>query len=462
MPRPPLLPSLRAAPWRRLVAGGLLGVAALAPRPARAHEVPSRVTVLGFIKPIGSHLQVLVRVPLGAMRDMEFPLRGAGYLDLAKSAPLARDAARLWIADYVTLYEGDRDLGDERVIATTISLPSDRSFETFEQALAHVQGPALADSVEVPWQQAMLDVLLEVPITSAASRFSIEAHLAGLGLQTSTVLRFLPASGGERAFQYRGDPGLVRLDPGWWQAMARFIALGFRHILDGIDHLLFILCLVIPIRRWRPLVTVVTAFTAAHSITLVASAAGFAPDALWFPPFIEVLIAASIVYMAFENIVGARTDRRWAMAFGFGLVHGFGFSFALRESMQFAGRHLAASLFAFNVGVELGQLLVVAIAVPVLAWAFSRVVTPRMGAILLSALVAHTAWHWMTERYTTLREYSFTWPAWDAALAISAMRAGMLAVVIVAAALGMRALARWLGRGEASVLRATPEGPSTE
>ena len=62
--------------------------------------------------------------------------------------------------------------------------------------------------------------------------------------------------------------------------------------------------------------------------------------------------------MAFENIVGARLERRWMMAFGFGLVHGFGFSFFLRDSLQFAGRHLAASLLAFNLGVELGQLLV--------------------------------------------------------------------------------------------------------
>ena len=64
-------------------------------------------------------------------------------------------------------------------------------------------------------------------------------------------------------------------------------------------------CLVIPFRRIRPLVAIVTSFTVAHSITLIASASGFAPDALWFPPLIEVLIAMSIVYMALENIVGA-------------------------------------------------------------------------------------------------------------------------------------------------------------
>ena len=90
--------------------------------------------------------------------------------------------------------------------------------------------------------------------------------------------------------------------------------LGFTHILDGIDHLLFLFCLVIPFRRFRALVAVVTAFTVAHSITLFASAYDLAPDALWFPPLIETLIATSIVYMALENIVGASIEPQSAQS----------------------------------------------------------------------------------------------------------------------------------------------------
>ena len=86
------------------------------------------------------------------------------------------------------------------------------------------------------------------------------------------------------------------------------------------------------------------------------------------------------------------------IAFGFGLVHGFGFSFALRETLQFAGSHLLTSLLSFNVGVELGQLLVLVLLVPALDLLFRYVVAERMGTIILSALVAHTAWHWMIER----------------------------------------------------------------
>jgi hypothetical protein len=246
-----------------------------------------------------------------------------------------------------------------------------------------------------------------------------------------TVLRFLPPGGAVRAFEFIGDPGLVRLDPRWHQTALRFIELGFFHILDGTDHLLFLLCLVIPFRRFRALIPVVTAFTVAHSITLMASAYNLGPDTLWFPPLIETLIAISIVYMALENIVGgSTTGRRWIISFGFGLVHGFGFSFALRQTLQFAGSHLLTSLLSFNLGVELGQLLVLVVLIPVLELLFRLVVAERMGTIILSALVAHTGWHWMLERGDRLRQYHVQWPEWNAAFLASAMRWLMIVVFV--------------------------------
>lgn len=422
-----------------------------------AHDIPKSVTILTFVKPDADRLRIVVRMPLEAIRDVTFPLRGPGYLELSNLAPSLPGAAKLWIADYIQVYENDAKLDAGRVTATNISLPSDRSFETYEQALAHTTGPPLPDSTELAWQQAMFDVVLEYHLTSPESKFSIDPALARLGVRTNTMLRFLPPTGAERAFTYVGDPGLVRLDPRWHQAALRFVALGFEHILDGIDHLLFVFCLVIPFRRIRPLVAIITAFTVAHSITLIASAAGFAPDALWFPPLIEVLIALSIVYMALENIVGAKLERRALIAFCFGLVHGFGFSFALRDSLQFAGRHLAASLVAFNVGVELGQLVVLAVAVPALAFLFRRMVVERMGTIILSAFVAHTAWHWALERWGALGEYRFQWPTVDVAFLASGMRALMLLFIVVGAAWGMAELRRRLLRAPGPEMRTRAE-----
>jgi hypothetical protein len=235
-----------------------------------------------------------------------------------------------------------------------------------------------------------------------------------------------------RVFTFIGDRGVIQLDPSWFQAAWTFVRLGFEHILGGIDHLLFLLCLVIPFRRLRQLVAIVTGFTVAHSITLISAALGFVPNALWFPPLIETLIAASIVYMALENIIGTTAlRRRWLLTCGFGLIHGFGFSFALSETLQFAGSHLITSLVSFNIGVELGQLLVVSVLVPAVVLTFRYVTAERIGTILLSALVLHTAWHWMIERGSTLHEYSLS--AGDIVLFADIFRWTMRAVVVAGA-----------------------------
>jgi hypothetical protein len=312
-----------------------------------------------------------------------------------------------------------------------VSQNGDPAFASYAGALSNMSAPALPDSVLLPWRQALADVLFEYPIAAVDSKFSIEPELAHLGVRTTTVLRFIPAPGVERVLQFNGNPGVVHLDPSWVQSAWLFTKLGFQHILDGTDHLLFLLCLLVPFRRLRPLLIIVTSFTVAHSITLVASALDFAPTGLWFGPLVEMLIAFSIIFMAFENIVGARLRRRWILVFAFGLIHGFGFSFFLRDSLQFAGSHLATSLLAFNVGVELGQILVLLVAVPLVTLLFRHVVAERMGTIIISALVAHTAWHWMAERAAVVREYEFAWPVMDAATTAGLMRWLILVLVLV-------------------------------
>lgn len=405
---------------------------------ASAHEIPSDVTVQMFVKPDGSVLHVLVRVPFIALRDINFPERAApnaGYLDLDQTAPILAGAARLWISNFINVYEGARELPQPAVAATRISLPNDRSFASFDSAFAHIHSAPLSEDTLLYWNQPMMDVQLDYPIASLRDDFSIHPGLARLGLRVLTVLRFVLPDGAVRALEYEGDPGLVRLDPHWYQSAARFVHLGFDHILDGTDHLLFLFCLVIPFRKFRSLVPIVTAFTIAHSITLIASAYNLAPDALWFPPLIEVLIALSIFYMALENIVGASSvHKRWMIAFGFGLVHGFGFSFALRQTLQFAGRHMLTSLLSFNIGVELGQLLVLLIMIPALELAFRYVVAERMGTIILSAIVAHTAWHWMIDRWGVFRQYRIEWPALTTTF-LATLAHWLLAIAVIAAAL---------------------------
>jgi hypothetical protein len=399
------------------------------PSSALAHDIPADVKINAFFKPAGDRLELLVRLPLASLIDTDFPMRGP-FLDLARADEPIRGGIKVWLTDNIDVYEDGALLGKPRIVAAMVSLPSDKSFASFEEARAHVLGPRLADDLDLYWSQQFLDVLLEYQIRSDRSAFAIDPRVDRLGGAVNTALRFMPPGGEVRAFEFHGSPGIIYLDPRWHQAVLRFVVEGFWHILDGTDHLLFLACLVIPFRRLRPLIIIVTSFTVAHSITLIASAFGFAPDWLWFPPLIETLIAVTIVFMALENIAGSNVGLRWIYAFAFGLIHGFGFSFALREQLQFAGDHLVTSLLGFNIGVEIGQLAVLFVLVPALNLLFRYVVAERIGVIILSALVAHTGWHWMLDRGAVLAKFPF--PTLDAAFVASLMR-GAMAVLILAA-----------------------------
>src|SRR5262245_34063828 len=172
---------------------------------APAHDIPNDVTVQVFVKPDGARLRLLVRAPLRACRDVDFPKRGPGYLDLARADASLRDAATQWISDGIQLYEGDGALPKPHVVEARVSLESDKSFASYEEALAHVTGARLPNDTELYWNQGLLDVLLEYPIHSDAADFSIHAGVAQLGLRVVTVVRFLPPGGVVRAFEFTGD-----------------------------------------------------------------------------------------------------------------------------------------------------------------------------------------------------------------------------------------------------------------
>lgn len=403
---------------------------------AFAHDVPDDVRVLAFVKPEGTTLRLVARVPMKALRDVDVPRRSDGMLDFARVDDALRDAATLWLGNEIELYEDGVRLEKPRVVDTRVSFESDRSFASYDEALAHFNAPRPGNDTALYWNQGLMDVVLDYAIRTDRAEFAIRPNLERLGIRVNIVLRFLPPGGDVRAFDLHGDPGLVRLDPRWYQAAATFVKAGFQHILDGTDHLLFVALLVVPFRRIVPLAALVTAFTVAHSITLVATGLGYGPQALWFAPLIETLIAASILYMAIENVTGAHLRRRWVLAFAFGLVHGFGFAFGLQQLMQFAGTHLITSLIAFNVGVELGQLLVIVVLVPLLRLLFDHV-RERVATLVLSALIGHTAWHWLVERYEKLAK--FPWPEIDAASVAALLRWVMLLVAI--------AVVAWLGAG---------------
>ncbi len=173
----------------------------------------------------------------------------------------------------------------------------------------------------------------------------------------------------------------------------RFFTLGVEHIATGYDHVLFLLALLLIGGGLRGLVGVVSAFTVAHSITLALATL----DLVALPTrLVESAIALSIAWVALENVLFDRSHGRWRITFLFGLVHGFGFASILR-GMQLPSESLLASLFAFNLGVESGQVLIVVLAYPAIV-AIQR--TPRRRVIVatVSSLILTLALYWFIER----------------------------------------------------------------
>ncbi len=198
----------------------------------------------------------------------------------------------------------------------------------------------------------------------------------------------------------RAEDPVVGDSPTWWE----FILLGVEHIWTGYDHLLFLFALLVVCGSFRSIVAIVSCFTLAHSITLALAALNVVnlPARL-----VEPAIAASIVYVGVENLVrrGAEPRGRWALTFGFGLIHGFGFASVLRDLGVggAGGQGIALPLVTFNLGVELGQIAIAAVVLPVVWQLRKREGFRRRGVPALSAVVALAGLWWFVERTVLAR-----------------------------------------------------------
>ena len=220
---------------------------------------------------------------------------------------------------------------------------------------------------------------------------------------TDVLLRLVRADGTEITHRLTpADPSyVIPAEPGTGQVAWTYLVLGAEHILSGIDHLLFVLALLMIVVGWRKLIGTITAFTVAHSITLALAALGF----VHVPGQpVEATIALSIVFVAAEIVRGRSgnpglTARLpWIVAFTFGLLHGFGFAGALSE-IGLPPSAIPLALFAFNVGVEIGQLLFVTVVL--MLYTVVRRIQPlspewawRMPAYAIGSIAAF----WMIER----------------------------------------------------------------
>ncbi len=205
------------------------------------------------------------------------------------------------------------------------------------------------------------------------------------------VIRVMPQS-----------PGFtLQASPSAWATISTYLRFGIEHILNGIDHLLFVLALMILVKKWRRLVATITAFTLSHSITLVSSTLGL----LKLPQApVEAIIALSIAFVACEIIHGHRdqpginTRWTWVVAFSFGLLHGFGFAGALTE-IGLPQTDLPLALLMFNIGVEIGQLFFFFCVTLLMLLIRSMVAIDfRRGEVITSYIIGSCATYWLYVR----------------------------------------------------------------
>jgi hypothetical protein len=320
-----------------------------------------------------------------ALRDLDYVLQldrdGNGELSWGEVRQRSGDIEKLAIAKLAFASQGE-----SCPLASAGPLMLDKHSDgTYAVLSLHARCPRLADTVQVTY--AML--------------FDVDPTHRGL-------VQWTPAGAQQpQALVFAADSARQQLRlaaPSALETLRQYVVEGIWHIWIGFDHILFLVALLLPavlVRKenaWTPtpslrraaveVLKVVTAFTLAHSITLSLAVLGF----ISLPSrIVESVIAASVVVAALNNLVGTVDKRRWVMAFVFGLVHGFGFASVLADLGLPQGA-LALALVGFNVGVEIGQLAIVAAFLPVAfalrATSFYRVGVLRFGSLCVAALAS--------------------------------------------------------------------------
>jgi hypothetical protein len=373
-------------------------LAALAvPRSALANggDLPPEVVLQAFAKPEDGRLRLLVRVPLVLLSSFGLPKRGVGYLDLARIDDKLKEAAAATGRQIELREDGAPLIPVAR--QARISVLSDRSFGSYATALAHTEGPRLAADTDLFWNQGFFDTEFEYPLVSSRADISLRMNVAPeLGQRLKLRLEFLPVGGPGRSYVLPGGSGWVALDPRWYEAAWLFMKAGFVDAF-AIDRFVFLLCMVAPFRQFRGLLAVVMVMTGLQALTLTASGEGAAPGIRWLAALFDTGLAAAVVLLAIGNLAAPSLRLRWFIGALVGALGGFGLGRLLADAGQFAGTHTLVSVVSFNVGVALGEVVSLVLALAALRLLFACVLGPLLGVIVLSAVLGHVSWHWMMD-----------------------------------------------------------------
>jgi hypothetical protein len=371
----------------------------LGPRFASVREAPLARTVVSEMNPPSRAQAPLRRAAAGLLLLFGLllgPLASAHLTRVSTSEWMLGDGAasaelQFFQGDFVGLFPPGLPEGD--VASRVLSLVTDTAEVRAGDAACALKGRTIAPNAD-GWSVKATWTCPGAEAETWAIRLGVlellpagQTHLARVSVAGDVVERIARSS--SPSFE-------VTTHPSVWAAAKRFLRLGVEHIFTGYDHIAFLLALLLLGGRFLDLVKIVTSFTIAHSVTLALAALG-----ILHPPAraVEALIAASIVAVAAENLwvlrggpgatarVTGALGHRWRLTFAFGLVHGFGFASALQE-LHLPRSALVAGLVSFNLGVEVGQVAIVALAFPILRWLRTVPSFQPWGPRLLSGAIA--------------------------------------------------------------------------
>jgi len=446
--------------WCLAAGAGLVLFAAIVH--AATRPVPEAVNLKVFVRlengpPEHGSLDLLVRVPLAAVKDIQFPTRGeAGYLDLEALASMLRGAADHWIAGGFDVFDHGEPVSRPEVDQPRIATISDQSFDSYQSALDHLGAPPVAATENLFLDQVWFDMRLRYRLASQQPAIAIDPKVAGWGVRVSTDLKIVDAGGQVRSLTFAGNPGRIYLAPRWTDAGRQFMDRGARFVRSTAPLLLFLFCLVLPFRQYRPAAPPVVAFVSTLLAGVLASILGLTFETVWFPPLLAALEVVAILLVACANIADRVTPhRRTVFACCAGLIFGSSTALALEPALQFGGSHPLVSVLAFCAGAAVTLVAVAAITIPVMSYLFSRTRTERIERIeriIVSALAADTAWGWLTERWSQLAKIPFG-VVFETGAAAMALRA-LAVLVLLAGALWF--LNEWLKSSRLAGTEAVP------
>jgi len=385
-----------------LLSAGVLAIAlaaiGLTPTTARAAAPPLEQVIDIVVQPRASELVVRLHVPAAALAGATLPHLPDGRLDPSTiDTPL-----RIVAADIARNLDVRQDDG-------TLGVP-----------LAAARVGADQHSIEVELTYAIDPG--EAGISARLNAFRSEQQ------PVRTQAQYLPPSAPAQTISVSGTPARVLFDPGVADALGEIFARGVRALLGGGDQLLFLICLLAPLRKARPAARLVAAMAVGQAATMIVMAGRFGPSGIALTA-LAMVAASAVVIAALQNVVRARFRWTAAAALAFGLLNGFAFGGSFLGAAPYAGAHQRLAFAAFLLVVELGQVWLAAILWAARWWLDSRGIAERTIAIFASVVIAHEALHRVTDRGGLLAQSG----SFGGERAVVWLALGWIAVMVVVA-----------------------------